>query len=337
MKRFLKAVGIGLMGVVVLLAVAISLTVGWRPFLGPRARALTDHKFEPTPERLERGRYLANYVTGCTDCHSPHDWKARGAPAIESKLGAGQVFPGMFPGSVVAPNITPDAETGGGTWTDDQFARAIREGIGHDGRTLFPLMPYEKFRSLSDEDLASTVVYLRSLPAVRNALPKTEIIFPVKYLMRSAPEPLTAPVPAPDLSTPEKHGEYLVRIADCVDCHTPQQKGQYNMALAFAGGFEFSGTPLPFVTSANITPDPSGISYYDENLFLEVMHTGKVNARELSGMMPWLVYGRMTDQDLKAIFAYLRTLKPVHHRVDNALPPTYCKICRGRHGGGDQN
>ncbi len=337
MNKFGKVIAWGFVSLVLLLLVAITLTVGWRPFLGPRMRALTDRKFQPTPERLTRGRYLANYVAGCTDCHSDHDWKAPGAPVIEAKLGAGQVFPGMFPGAVVAPNITPDPATGAGNWTDDQLARAIREGIGHDGRALFPLMPYENFRSLSDEDLAAIVVYLRSLPAVRNSLPKTEIIFPVKYLMRSAPEPVTAAVPPPDLSTAQKRGEYLVQIAVCIDCHTPQQKGQYNMALAFAGGFEFAGTPLPDVTSANITPDPSGISYYDENLFLEVMHTGKVKARELSAMMPWIDYGQMTEEDLKAVFAYLRTLKPVHHRVDNSLPPTYCKLCRGRHGAGDQN
>lgn len=108
------------------------------------------------------------------------------------------------------------------------------------------------------------------------------------------------------------------------------------MALAFAGGFEFKG-PLPTVTSTNITPDPSGISYYDENIFLHAMHTGKVGARELSAVMPWIVYGNRTDEDLKATFAYVRALRPVHHRVDNTLPPTACKICRGKHGAGDQN
>jgi hypothetical protein len=337
MKNFGKVVAWGLVSLVILLVAVITLTVGWRPFLGPRMRALTNRKFQPTPERLARGRYLANDVAGCMDCHSEHDWKASGAPVIESGLGAGQIFPGMFPGTVIAPNLTPDAATGAGSWTDDQFARAIREGIGHDGRTLFPLMPYQNFRVLSDEDLASIVVYIRSLPPVRNSLPKTEIAFPVKYLIRSAPQPLTAPVPQPDLSTPQKRGAYLVQIADCDGCHTPQSKGQPNLELAYAGGFEFSGTPLPEVASANITPDSSGISYYDENLFLEVMHTGKVKARQLSAIMPWVDYGQMTDEDLKGVFAYLGTLKPVHHRVDNSLPPTYCKVCRNRHGGGDQN
>jgi hypothetical protein len=337
MKRFWKWLGAVLVVLAAVLVVAISFTIGWRPFLGPRARPVTDRKFEPTPERLARGRYLANSVMGCTDCHSEHDWKAPGAPSLEAKLGAGQIFPvSGLPGTVVTPNLTPDPETGAGNWSDDQLARAIREGVGHDGRALFPLMPYQAYRVLSEEDLASIVVYLRSLPPVRNPLPKTKIIFPVKYLIRGAPQPLTTPVPSPDQSTQVKRGEYLVRMAHCEGCHTSQQGGKSNMAMAFAGGFEFNG-PLPTVVSANITPDPSGIPYYDEDLFLQVMHTGKVRSRQLSAVMPWREFTNMTDEDLKAVFAYLRTLPPVHHRVDNTLPPTACKICQGKHGGGDQN
>ena len=120
-----------------------------------------------------------------------------------------------LPGHVVPPNITPDPETGAGRWTDDMLARAIREGIGHDGHALFPFMPYPDFRYASDEDLASVIVYLRSIPPIRKALPQTEIIFPVKYLIRSVPQPITEPVPQPDVSTPVKRGEYLVTIAGC--------------------------------------------------------------------------------------------------------------------------
>jgi len=87
-----------------------------------------------------------------------------------------------FPGTVVAPNITPDRETGIGNFTDDQLSRAIREGISHDGQTLFPMMPYVRFRQMSDEDLASVVVYIRTLAPIRNALPRTDIHFPVKYI-----------------------------------------------------------------------------------------------------------------------------------------------------------
>ena len=84
-----------------------------------------------------------------------------------------------FPGNISAPNLTPDPETGSGRWTDDQIARAIREGVKHDDTILFPMMPYGEYKTLSDEDLASVVVYLRSIPPVRNPLPRdTASTFP---------------------------------------------------------------------------------------------------------------------------------------------------------------
>jgi mono/diheme cytochrome c family protein len=337
MERFWRILLLVVAIVAAILAVAVSATIGWRPFIGPRTRPLTGRKFESTPERLARGNYLANSISGCMFCHSPHDWNAPGAPIIEGKLGAGAPFPlDGLPGRIVAPNITPNAETGAGTWSDDQLARAIREGIGHDGRALFPLMPYGNFHGMSDEDLASVVVYLRSLTAVRNSLPGTEIAFPVKYLIRSAPEPVQAAVSSLTPDTSAAYGAYLVRISGCADCHTPMQRGQPLPGLAFGGGSEFKG-PYGTVTSANITPDPSGIGYYDEKIFFAALRTGKVGARALNPIMPWGMLSGMTDSDLHAMFAYLRTLQPVRHRVDNSLPPTLCKICKGNHGAGDQN
>ena len=317
MSKVLKILAVVVCLLVLVAAAAITFTIGWRPFLGPRARPLTGRRFESTPQRLARGEYLVRGVLGCLDCHSPHDWNAAGAPELAGKIGAGQVFPAEgFPGRIVASNITPDRETGAGTWTDDQFARAIREGIGHDGRALFPLMPYTNFRKLSDEDLASVVVFIRTIPAVRNPLPATEIIFPVKYLIRSVPEPLTSPVLPPTLSTTEQRGEYLVTLASCAACHTPSVRGKPIPGRDFSGGQKFTG-PWGTVLSANLTPDPSGIPYYDEKLFLQAMRTGQVGARSLSPFMPWNVYRNMTDEDLKAIFAYLKTLKPVYNEVDN--------------------
>jgi len=259
-------------------------------------------------------------------------------PVLAEKRGAGTVFGegADLPGRLVAPNLTPDKETGAGNWTDDMLARAVREGIGHDGRTLFPLMPYMNYRELPDEDLASVIVYMRSLAPVKNALPQTEIIFPVKYLIRSAPEPVTATVPAPDLSDPVKRGAFLVRMASCADCHTAQERGQPKPGLEFAGGLLFT-PPEGTVMAANITPDASGISYYDEDFFVETIRTGKVKARSLSPVMPWVFYRDMTDEDLKAMFAYIRTLKPVRHTVDNTESPTPCKLCGMKHGGGSKN
>jgi mono/diheme cytochrome c family protein len=338
LKLFLKVTLVILVCVAALLTVGISATVGWRPFLGPRARPLTKRRFEPTPERLARGKYLATDVAPCMDCHSPHDWTQHDAPIPPGMEGAGEdmsILKGL-PGRVVAPNLTSDPETGIANWSDDMLARAIREGVGHDGRALFPLMPYEQFRQLSDEDLASIIVYLRSLPPVRNRLPKTEIIFPVKYLIRSVPEPVTQPVPPPDLSNPVSRGAYLTRIAACVDCHTPQDKGAPIASMRFGGGQIFDG-PWGRVASANITPDPTGIQYYDEALFLQTIRTGQMKARTLNQIMPWHVYRNMTDEDLKAIFAYLRTLPPVKHVVDNSVPPTFCELCGSAHGGGARN
>jgi mono/diheme cytochrome c family protein len=323
---------------VVALAMGITFTIGWRPFIGPRARALTSQKFEATPQRLERGRYLSNAVSGCSFCHSEHDWSKPDRPIPPGREGVGEVMPFVgLPGRIVAPNLTSDTQTGAGTWTDDQLGRAIREGIGHDGRALFPLMAYERFRHISDEDLASVVVYLRSWPPVRNELPKTEIIFPVKYLIRSVPERLTGPVVRPDTSDRVVWGRYMVTIGGCEDCHTPQDAhGQGIAGMNFAGGSVFE-EPGDKAAATNITPDPTGLSYYDEALFLKAIHTGYVGARKLSPVMPYAFYGNMTDDDLKAIFAYLRTVKPVNHRVDNSLPPSYCKLCRQKHGAGDQN
>ena len=318
-------------------AVVITVTIGWRPVLGARSRALTGRHFERTPQRFERGEYLVNSVALCFDCHSQaiKDFNAvkAGEAPIFTKMGSGRVMFEEGKARLVAPNITPDAETGAGNWTDDQFARAIREGIGHDGRTLFPLMPYQDFRYMSDEDLASVIVYIRSLEPVRNPLPKTEVPFPLSRLIASAPQPLTAPVMG-EFPDPIARGRYLTQIGHCVNCHTPRNKmGQPMPGMQFAGGESFG----PSVVSANITMDPSGISYYDEKLFINVLRTGHVGARGLNAPMPWWFFKNMSDNDLKAIFAYLRTVKPVHHRVDNADGVTECRQCKHKHGAGKDN
>jgi len=336
--RWLRIVGWLFVALLAVLVIAITLTVGWRPFFGPDARPLTDRTFTSTPERLARGQYLAENLLNCFACHSDRDWSRHDAPVVPGTHGAGApTFPiDDLPGRVYPPNITPDKETGAGNWTDDQLARAIREGIGYDGRALFPMMPYENYRYMSDEDLASVIVYLRSIPAVRRPVPKTELIFPVKYLINSAPHPVTEPVSAPDTSTPVKRGDYLVTLGGCRDCHTPQANGQRMMQLDLAGGFPMRG-PWGEVASGNITQSPSGIPYYDEQLFIDVMRTGLVKARELKQIMPWWYYRGLKDEDLKDMFAYLRTVPQVQHRVDNSKEPTACKLCGLAHGAGDQN
>jgi len=301
----------------------------------PRVRPLTNRRFEQTPGRLARGRYLVEGVGECFACHGAPDLNSPGLQPVAGEEGSGYDFTEFgYPG-LVAPNITPDPETGAGNWTDDMVARAIREGVGHDGHVLDPAtMPYEFYRSISDEDLAAIIVYIRSIPAVRNALPA-----PTNPAQVVAPNatPINVPIPVPDQSTPVKRGAYLVQIGACQWCHTLRDANRQPLpGLEFGGGdlITYAGGQ---VSSANLTPDPSGISYYDEERFVKTIRTGRVGAREISPMMPWWYFAHMTDDDLKAIFAYLRTLKPVRHRVDNTEPVSYCRVCRRKHGGGALN
>ncbi len=298
--------------------------------LGMQARPLTNRKFEATPARIERGAYLVS-VARCFGCHSETD-RETDLP-LPGTVGAGTTRELAM--RIVYPNITPDAEAGAGTWTDDMLARAIREGVGHDGRPLVPIMPYEKFRYISDEDVASIVVYLRSISPVRNALPNMTLPLPFKLVAKGFPRSLRSPVPSPDWSDPVKRGEYLAHLANCDNCHDATDRG--GRRLPYAGGQMISDKGNKKAAAANITPDPSGISYYDEALFTQVMRTGHVGARELAAAMPWRYFRNFTDDDLKSIFAYLKTFKPIKHRVDNTEPPTYCRVCGERHGGGELN
>jgi mono/diheme cytochrome c family protein len=195
-------------------------------------------------------------------------------------------------------------------------------------------MWYSSFRALSDEDLASVIVYLRSLPPVRNPLPVTTLPSGREPLV--APEPLDGPVSAPDLSTPVARGAYLVRVADCQGCHTAWE-APLNPGF-FGGGNKIEDFGRPAVFSANLTSAPSGIgSYYDAKLFRDVLRSGRLKGREISPVMPWIVFGNMTDEDLDAVFAYLRSRRPVNHAVSNTDDPTPCPACGQTHGLGDRN
>ena len=136
MKKILNVIKWSLVALVAALVAGITFTIGWRPFVGPRARPLTARRFAPTSERLARGTYLVEHVTPCMECHSPHKWDEHEAPIESQLLGAGQeIAVKGLPGRVVAPNISPDTETGAANWTDDQLARAIRE---HETRSRGP-------------------------------------------------------------------------------------------------------------------------------------------------------------------------------------------------------
>lgn len=297
----------------------------------PRVRQLTDRTFAPSPARIERGRYLAEHLLQCFVCHSERDWDAPGAPPLPGRKGAGALLSERGDRRIVAPNITPDVETGAGGWTDDMLARAIREGIGHDGRALYWGMWYQSFAGLSDEDLASVIVYLRTLPPVRNRLPPTQLPADEQAANARNPRPILAPVPGPAAGDTKALGRYLIGVADCTGCHSAWEAPR-NPGL-LAGGNEIArGTHTAF--SSNLTRHESGVAY-PKDTFIAVMRTGKGGS--LHPIMPWTAFSGLTDQDLGAIYDALGDAYPVAHYVGNVGEPRHCAVCGQEHPLGEHN
>ena len=316
--------------VLALLLAAIVITVGTLvAFRGPKVNPPPHITIDRTAARIERGQYLFTLMD-CGGCHSERDFSKYLAPELPGRRGVGVILPPELglPGKIVTSNITPDRTTGIGEWTDGEIVRAIREGISRNGRALFPMMPYQSYRNLSDEDVFSLVAYLRSLPAVRNSLPKTQINFPVSFLIQSAPQPVEK-VPCVDAADQLAYGKYLVTIVGCADCHTQKDKGAPVEGMEFAGGFAFRLPGNLSVSSANITPHPeTGIGSWSEDRFVSKFAGFRSLKPEslppaVQGnftMMPWWNLRQTDDKDLRAIYAYLRTLKPVANKVDPHAP-----------------
>jgi mono/diheme cytochrome c family protein len=339
MRMRARSILLGLLALIVIVVLGAITAIGWQVVLGPKMRPVTGRKFEVTEARLTRGKYLMEGPAPCFHCHTEHDVSKPEMPRIEAKRGAGWAMPIPELGSVVAPNITPDPETGIGTWTDDEIARAMQEGVDKNGRALFPVMPYQQFRNLDDEDLASIIVFLRSIPPVKNALPLTKLVFPLSFIVKTIPEPLTSHEPAKPRTTPEARGEYLVSsVSVCAECHSPADQGKVLPGMAFAGGniFHDPGQGKE-VFSVNITSDPSGIAHYDEALFVQTFRTGRLPGRMLSHIMPFENFKNYSDADLHDVYTYIKSLPHVKHRISNTDPPTKCPVCGQTHGLGELN
>jgi mono/diheme cytochrome c family protein len=307
----------------------------WFVMRGPQAAEPSKIKVESTPARLARGKYIYEVVADCGGCHSERDWKKFGAPVLAGKNGSGSVFAkeAGLPGLVAPPNISQDTEHGLGSWTDGEVLRAVREGVSRDGRALFPMMPYQSYAKMCDEDAHSLVAYLRTLPAVKHVVPATKIDFPVNVLMKSAPQPLAGPVGEPDHSNQVAYGRYLVTVSGCEVCHTRMERGEPVPGMSFAGGEVFRAGGMEAV-SANLTQDvETGIGSWTEQRFLEKF-MGYRNFTETNlpdmvqanfTVMPWLGFRQLSEEDLKAVFAYLRTVKPIRNKVE-IHPPVASKL-----------
>lgn len=279
-------------------------------------RPAPDVMVERTPERIKRGEYLANKVMACMECHTGADPKTH-APDF-SKFGQGGKYFGPehgLPGKIYAPNLTSDARTGLGAWSDGEILRAMREGVRKDGQALFPLMPYQNYRTMSDEDAYAIVAYLRTLPPKESQVPARQLDFPLNMLVNTMPRPLDGPVP-PAPTEQVAYGQYVFTQAGCTDCHTPMDKGQPIKEKLAAGGTEFKmGDHVLRVP--NITPDPeTGIGTWSDAEIKAAIQFGKrPDGKALNPMMPWQWYNGMTEKDASALVAYMRTIPPVKNAV----------------------
>jgi mono/diheme cytochrome c family protein len=319
MKRAMKIVGIAA-GVIF---VGIMGLLAYLYFFLPNAGPVQQIIIEGTPERLKRGEYLAKHVTGCVDCHSTRNWKLFSGPIVPGTEGkGGDRFDETigFPGTVYAKNITPAAL---GHVSDGVLLRAIAGGIDHNGNPLFPIMGYQNLAKMSTEDLYSIIAYIRTLHPIENSVPDHQLNFPLNLIVRTMPGPYPAQ-PEPDRSNPYTYGKYLVNAAGCIECHTQQVKGESIKGMEFAGGWELH-MPEGTIRSANITPDEeTGIGLWTKEIFIakfkewEKADSSKLSLERMGRqtIMPWTLLSGMSEEDLGAIYTYLRTVTPVKNRVE---------------------
>jgi len=320
----MKKIGKGLLyliiAVVLIAVIAVSYITLALPNVGPPEQIT----IAITPQRVLRGKYLANHVSLCMDCHSQRDW-SKPIGAIEpDKLGAGgDKFDSSddgLPGVIYVPNITPHNLK---SWTDGEIFRAITTGERKDGSAIFPLMPWDYYSKLSREDLYSIIAYLRTLqPIATSPYPKRQLDFPLNILVHTMPHKASlGEIPAQ--SDTVKYGAYIINEAACGGCHSPLKNGKIIPGMDYAGGRDFKIGEKDYY-SANITPDKAtGIGNWTQAAFVGRFKSFTDSAKATQKMpkalsaMPWYDYSGMSETDLKAIYAYLRSIKPVNHKIVN--------------------
>lgn len=298
-KRILKWTGIIVSSIILLLVVVIALRQDLRydaPF--PEVAVTADSAF------IAKGRQLVYGAAHCVDCHGDVAKRALADKGEEIPLSGGNVF--KLPlGEIYAKNITPDKETGIGNWTDAEIARALRYGVKRDGKVVFDFMP---FHNTSDEDLSAIISYLRSTVAVKNVVPEHDLNaagLAVKALLIKPVGP-SGPVPTSvRVDSTAEYGRYVVNnVANCKGCHTPR-----DMMTGKYVGEDLSGGNIDGIDAPNLTPDSSGRLFkWTEDMFVNRFKQGRIIEKS---PMPWSSFSRMTETELKAVYKYLQTVKPV--------------------------
>jgi mono/diheme cytochrome c family protein len=263
-------------------------------------------------DATQRGAYLV-HAGGCVSCHTvPGGAPFAGGRALQTPFG-----------TFYSPNITPDAQTGIGRWSDAQFLRALREGKRSDGASYFPVFPYPSFTNITDADALAIKAYLFSLPPVRQANRAHDVGFPFSWRFLQTgwrwlffrEGPFRAD---PSRDAAYNRGAYLVTaLAHCGECHTPRNVlGAVRPSLALAGTPDGpDGHAVP-----NVTPDrTTGIGEWDADDIVTLLRTGRTPEQNaVKGAMREAVQDGLkylTDADRSAIASYLLAQKPVVHKI----------------------
>lgn len=256
---------------------------------------------------LERGKYLVEGILTCGNCHTP---RGPGGVLDTAKRHAGSPAPQIDTPewSAHPTNMTPDKETGIGSWTREQLKVALREGKRPNGQQLAPLMPYAFYRIFTPADLDAVVTYVLAQPPVSNKVPPN--VYKVKTMTFDVLPGAEKPMPEKEMAQPVKKGFYLATIGHCMECHTPIVKGHRDFKNALGtGGERFEG-PWGVTVSRNITQHKeNGIgAWTDDEIKRAITQGVRKDGSKLRPPMGFQWYATMTDADLSAIVAYLRTI-----------------------------
>ena len=290
---------------------------------------MTPDKIEASPERIARGGYIVNQAASCGACHSTREngsiW---GGERTDGFLAGGSVIREAEMGATLAlPNITQDVETGIGGWSDDEIARAIRDGVHRDEHLLIPMMPFTSYQFMSDDDVRAVVAYLRTVPPVRNPVDRgqTHVGWFLRFLLNRG---VAHHLPAKDVKAPAppstggdriKYGEYVARLGHCWECHSDKSGHGPDPDWMFGGGLAMNVNGIGKVFARNLTPDAeTGIGRYDDAALKKALHDGRrLDGRPMAPPMSLFIphVSGISDEDLDALVAYLRAQKPIKNQV----------------------
>ncbi|MFN8458656.1 MAG: cytochrome c [Anaerolineae bacterium] len=297
MRKILKWLGFILAGIVVVILLAAAAA-----YMMTESRLNRTYNVQPEAlaipsdaEAVKRGEHIAIAIAKCVDCHGKN---LAGSVMIDD--------PAI--GRLSGSNLTKGQGGVGSSYTDADWIRAIRHGVGPDGKPLW-FMTSQLFYYFSDQDLADVIAYVKSVPAVDNEpLPNQvgpigRLLFisgeleltPAEKIDHTGPRPV-----APEPGITADYGRYLAVTGGCIDCHGPGLSGGH-----------VPGTPPndpKFPDAANITP-AGEVGQWSEEDFIKAMRTGqRPDGTQIDPFMPWPYVGQMTDDELKAVWAYLQTV-----------------------------